>query len=106
MDRFLGPAPGERTLKSWLAVVLDNEANTMMDQEQPEKARPLLEGGRELFIKRSTVQHPPADQPRARGTKRSPLGPRPCPAPLKLPTEAIRVDAERIGMWRAAHRMN
>ena len=60
VDRLLGPAPGEPTLKTWLAVVLDNEANTMMDQDQAEKARPLLERAAALFRQKPTVQHPPA----------------------------------------------
>jgi tetratricopeptide (TPR) repeat protein len=102
VERLLGPTPGEPTLKTWLAVVLDSEANTMMDQEQPEKARSLLERAAALF-------HQELDRP----TPASAIGPerearsealwdlaRVLRA-LKLPTEASRADAERINVCNA-----
>ncbi len=49
IDRFLGPSPGDVVLRTWLAVVLDNEANTFADLGQLERARPLLEQAAALF---------------------------------------------------------
>ncbi len=72
----------------------------MMDQEQPEKARPLLERAAALF-------HQEPDRPtpaNAIGLEREARSEALWDLArvlhtLKLPTEASRVDAERIGMW-------
>ena len=70
----------------------------MMDQDQPEKARPLLERAAALFREEPDRPTPASELvPRARGAKRSPLGPRPCPA---SPQAAFRSKPRRCGTNR------
>jgi serine/threonine-protein kinase len=100
-DRLLGTAPGDGTLKTWLAVALANEAGTMTDQDQPEAARPLLERAAAIF--RQEPKHATSASElslrREAGSEVLWDLARVLRA-LKLPAEASRVDAERIGMWR------
>jgi hypothetical protein len=97
---LLGPSTGDATLKTWLCVVLDNEANTLMDQDQPEKARPLLDLAAALFRRESGRPTPAGAAGPEREARSEALWDlaRVLRA-LKLPTEASQVDAERIGVW-------
>ena len=100
VDHALGLSPGDATLKTWLCVVLDNEANTMTDQDQPERARPLLDRAVALF--RQGPSHPPSAveltlEREARSEALWDLA-RVLRA-LKLSSEASRIDSERIGVW-------
>ena len=49
VDRLLGSSPGDVTLKTWLALVLLNQADTVMDEDRPHEARPLLERAAAIF---------------------------------------------------------
>jgi tetratricopeptide (TPR) repeat protein len=100
VDHFLVLSPGDATLRTWLCMLLDNEANTMTDQDQPERARPLLDRAVALF--RPGPPHPPsaaelALEREARSEALWDLA-RVLRA-LELSKEASRMDAERIGVW-------
>jgi eukaryotic-like serine/threonine-protein kinase len=55
VDKWRAKDADDRGLKIQLAVVLDNIANTMADQNQPKLARPLLEQARNLFRQAGTT---------------------------------------------------
>ena len=100
VDRLLGPSPGDATLKTWLALVLLNQADTVMDEDRPHEARPLLERAAAIF--RQAPNRPTSTSELSLGREAR------CEVlwdlarvlrALELPTEASRADAERIEMW-------
>jgi serine/threonine protein kinase len=101
-ERVLGPSSGDPTLKIWLAVALDNEANAMMDQDQAEGARALLERAAALFRRQHDRPTPSGEVALERESRSEVLWDlaRVLRA-LNLPEEASRVNAERIGLWSA-----
>ena len=100
VDHFLGTSPSDLAWNTRLCVALNEEARAMMDQGQPEKARPLLEHAVALF--RPGLNHPASapDLATAREARSEALWElaRVLRA-LDQPQEASRVDAERIGLW-------
>ena len=102
LDRFLGSSSGDSTLRIWLAVVLNSEANTMMDRDQAEAARPLLERAAALFRPQPDRPTPAGELALERQTRGEVLWDlaRVLRA-LKMPTEASRADLERAGVLAA-----
>ena len=101
-ESLLGPSPVNPTLKIWLAVALDNEATTLMDQDQAAAARPLLERAAALFRQKSDRPTPAGEIALERETRSEALWDlaRVLRA-LKLPGDASRIDAERLELWTA-----
>jgi eukaryotic-like serine/threonine-protein kinase len=102
IDRLIGPSSGDAVLRTWLAVVLDNEANTFAEEGQPGTARPLLE--RAAALLRRQVDERAYDRERAleREARSEALWDlaRVLRA-LSLAAEARRVDEERNEVWQA-----
>ncbi len=99
--RWLGTAADDHEFKVQLALVLANLASTLVDRDQPEQARLLLERSVDLFRQEANRATPVAlvlerewrsealwDLARVLRT-------------LKLPAEAERPEAERIELWKA-----
>jgi hypothetical protein len=100
VDRWLGRSPGDATLKTWLAVALCHQADTMTDQGHPEKARPVLERAAAVFREEAGRADKPALAREAQTEALWDLA-RTLRA-LNLLAEAARVDAERIELWTAS----
>jgi eukaryotic-like serine/threonine-protein kinase len=98
-----GPALVDPTLKIWLAMALDNEANTLLDQDQAATARPLLDRAAALFRQKSDHPTPTRELTLEREARSEVLWDlaRVLRA-LKLPAEASPVDAKRIALWTAS----
>ena len=100
VERLRSAGPGDSTLKTWLAIVLDNEANTMTDAGQPKSARPLLEQAAALFREKHDGPSPAAGLTFEREARSEVLWDltRVLRA-IGLTNDANRVDAERLGLW-------
>ena len=87
-------------LKTWLAIALDNEANTMSDAGQAKAARPLLEQAAALFRENQSGSTPAADRAFEREARSEVLWDlaRVLRA-LGMSNEANQIDAERLGLW-------
>jgi tetratricopeptide (TPR) repeat protein len=99
-ERVLGPSSGDPTLKIWLAVALDNEANAMMDQDQAEGARALLERAAALFRRQHDRPTPSGEVALERESRSEVLWDLArVLRSLKLPDDGSHVDTERIALW-------
>ena len=102
LERLLGPSPGDPGLKIWSAVVLDNEANALIDLDKALAARPLLEQAAALFRAKPARSTPGDEIVLEREVRTEVLWDLArILRTLKLPSEASRADAERIELWKA-----
>ncbi len=102
VERMLSPSPSDPTLKIWLAVALDNEANALMDQGHAQQARPLAERAAAPFREKSDRPTPAAELTFERETRSEVLWDlaRALRA-LKLSADANQVDSERLELWKS-----
>jgi eukaryotic-like serine/threonine-protein kinase len=100
VERLLGPSSSDPSLKIWLAVVLNNEANALLDQDQAAAARPLLERAAALFRQKSDRPTPAGEIVLEREARSEVLWDLArVLRSLKLPEDASHVDTKRIALW-------